>query len=366
MDAGRQVVLVDLLQLLLQGLHHLVGIFTPPHCHQTLDARSDVGQCRIIVADRVPQNAGRRKRIFLDRTDVPDVDRDAMLNRNDNILDVFLAPDGADTPHGERLPATLDDVPPRVQVIRNNRVDNVLQCQIVAGQDFGRCDHMVLLHQSAEVDDIRHAGDLQHFRDHHPVLESPQFHGGVFVRRFDHVAKNLADRAREGAERRVDAVGEDGVAELLQHALPREVIVGAVFECELDDRQTEDGFRAPFDDPWHTVERPFEGLRHLLFHLRRSPAGELCDDRDLRVTHIGICFLAQDGPRPDAGNNQARRETERRRAMVQGKDQKLTNHDCSFLRSISETESLQKHRPIVHDTVAILNSLQDDNRRVRR
>ena len=327
MDAGRQVVLVDLLQLLLQGLHHLVGIFTPPHCHQTLDARSDVGQCRIIVADRVPQNAGRRKRIFLDRTDVPDVDRDAMLNRNDNILDVFLAPDGADAPHGERLPATLDDVPPRVQVIRNNRVDNVLQCQIVAGQDFGRCDHMVLLHQSAEVDDIRHAGDLQHFRDHHPVLESPQFHGGVFVRRFDHVAKNLADRAREGAERRVDAVGEDGVAELLQHALPREVIVGAVFECELYDREPENRFGPAREHAGDRVQGSLQRLGDLLFDLCRSAPREQRDNGDLRVTDIGICLFLKLDPGENTRCGDRHDDPDGCQPLVEGKSEKLTYHE---------------------------------------
>ena len=57
---------------------------------------------------------------------------------------------------------------------------------------------------------------------------------------FEDVAVELADPTDQGPEGRRDAGRDIGVAQLLEHHLPREVVVGGIGEGELDDGETEE------------------------------------------------------------------------------------------------------------------------------
>ena len=101
---------------------------------------------------------------------------------------------------------------------------------------------LILLDQSAERSDIRHAGHLQKARLDHPVLDFAQLHGSCSAPRAcsDRVRRSASRAARESESRRP----ADRVAQFFENHLAREVIVGPVVERQFDHRQAEDRARA--------------------------------------------------------------------------------------------------------------------------
>src|SRR4029453_17412976 len=113
---------------------------------------------------------------------------------------------------------------------------------------------------------VRDAWALGEARRDNPILDLAQLHFGVFVS-FKDVPIKLADAGGEGAEGWRGALGQRHIAELLQHELPRKIVVRAVFEGELDDREPEDRPRPPGDDVRHVIERALDRNRDLLLNL---------------------------------------------------------------------------------------------------
>ena len=173
--------------------------------------------------------------------------------------------DRADSADNKSLSTPLDNIAAGVKVICGNRVDHVLNGEFVSLQPIGRCDDVILLHQSTEVHNVRHSRNLKKPRSNDPILQCPEVHRCVALVCLNDVPEYLADRPRKRAERGADAVGKNSVIQFFENSLPSKVVVSTVFKCQLDDRESENGFRAAANNVRNRVESPFNGERDLLF-----------------------------------------------------------------------------------------------------
>ena len=173
--------------------------------------------------------------------------------------------DRADSTDNKSLPSALDNIAAGVEVICGNRIDDVLNGEIVSLQAVGRRDDVILLHQSAEIHNVRNAGNLKKPGSNDPILQRSQVHRRVAIVRLDDVPEDLADRPRKRTERGTDAVGKNSVIKFFENSLPSKVVVSPVFKCQLDDRESENGLRATTDNVWNRVKGTFNGERDLLF-----------------------------------------------------------------------------------------------------
>ena len=153
--------------------------------------------------------------------------------------------------------------------------------------------------------DVGDAGHLQEARLDHPVLqlraariESSPAPSSVY-------RYSSPIGVDSGPSVGVTPSGSSRIAQLLEHHLAREVVVGPVGERQFDDRQSEDRPRPPGDDVRHAVQRALDRDGDLLLHFLRGAAGIQRDHDDLRVGDIGIGFDLQLLERPDAEPDQA-------------------------------------------------------------
>ena len=121
-----------------------------------------------------------------------------------------------------------------VPIVVLHGVRDLPDAEVVLIERAGIHLDLVLANEAAEGGDIGHPRDLEQPRRHDPVLDLAQLHR-VVAGTCEDVAIELADPADQGAERRRDALGKISVAQLLEHDLPGEVIVGGVGERELDN-----------------------------------------------------------------------------------------------------------------------------------
>ena len=124
--------------------------------------------------------------------------------------------------------------------------------------------------------------------------------------------------------------GSVDVAQLLEDELPREVVVGAVRERQLDHREAEDRARAARDHVRHVVERALDGNRDLLLDLLARVAGVDRDDHDAGVRDVGIGFDLEllEGPEPE--RDEAEAEHQRQEPVVE-RVRKQARHGESLL-----------------------------------
>ena len=139
--------------------------------------------------------------------------------------------------HDILLAAPLDEVAARIGVRAGDGVRDVLQRDIV-GFQAGRIDlHLILLDGSAETVDIGHAGNAFELALQRPVFQRLAVPSGASPR--DRIAEDLAGRAGEGRQRGLHARRNIGGGDALHHLLAGEIVVHAVLEDQIDDRQAE-------------------------------------------------------------------------------------------------------------------------------
>ena len=112
------------------------------------------------------------------------------------------------------------------------------------------------------------------------------------------VAIDFAVGRGQRAEVRFHAVGQGGLVEFLLDALPGPIVLHALFEQHLHDRQPEDRPRADLVHAGNAAHDDFQGDRHLAFHFLRGAAGVGGDDLDHLAgdVGIGVDLLVLEGP----------------------------------------------------------------------
>jgi hypothetical protein len=81
----------------------------------------------------------------IDRRDVAHADRRALLGGDDDVLDVVRGLDQAETAHDERVLPLGDVASAGVGVVGGDRVEHMLQGQVVGPEPIGVDDDLILL-----------------------------------------------------------------------------------------------------------------------------------------------------------------------------------------------------------------------------
>ncbi len=282
----------------MDGRQHVARVLPAPHQHDAFDAAD------AIVHTEDPglgSSADRRP------ADIPQQDRDTILGFHRDVLDVRHRLNQADATDDHRLLTAAHQRAAGVAVVHLDRLRNLRDGQLVFLERERVDGDLILLDESPERDDLGDARDLRRTWRDDPVLELAQRHFVVSVA-VDDVTVELTDPRRQRSQCRRDALRQGHVTKLLDDQLPREVIVGAVGECQLDDREPEDRAGPARDDVWHVVECPFDRHRDLLLDLLACVAGLDRDDDDVRIRDVGIGFDFELLKRPDPQSDEAKPE----------------------------------------------------------
>jgi hypothetical protein len=126
-----------------------------------------------------------------------------------------------------------------IPVVRAYRLCHGGNRQVVLLQRSRIDIHLVLLDQPAERYDVGDARHLQQSRRDDPVLDLAELPLAERRRSPEGIAIELADRRRQRTQRGLCVGWQWRIAKFFEHHLPREVVVGAVRERQLDDGQSE-------------------------------------------------------------------------------------------------------------------------------
>src|SRR5262249_18703191 len=150
LDAGRQK-LLDLGQRELERVDDAPGVLALAHEDDPLH------QVVVVVA---PEDAQANGVADPDLADVPDAHRRPLLRGHHDVLDVAWAAEEADAAHGQRVLALGHVAATGVRVVGGDRVEYLLEGEVVAAQARWIDVDLVLLGAAAPRDDVGDAGDL--------------------------------------------------------------------------------------------------------------------------------------------------------------------------------------------------------------
>ena len=225
----------------------------------------------------------------------------------------------ADAAHRVALGPVLDEAAAERRVVVGERLEHLVQRQPVA-LELPRIDqHLELPRQAAPRVDLAHAAHRAQPRADVPVVERLLRHrvGRVAL---DQVLVDLAERGRDRAERRVEAVG-DAAARLehpLADQLPREVDRHGVVEDDGHDRQPGLGDGADLLGARHAHDRGLDGVGDALLDLGGGEARRFGDHDDLVVGQVGERLDRQVAVGGHAGGDQRGEAEQDEEALPQG------------------------------------------------
>ena len=253
----------------------------------------------------------------LDAADVGDAHRRAVLRLQHQILDVLPATQIAATAHHVFGLRHLQRAPADIAVGIADHLGDAHQRDAVR-LEFRWIDrHLILLHEAA---DARHLGDprrLGQLVAQIPVLQGAQL-GQRLVLGQQHVLINPADPGGIRAERRRDALGQlaGHRIDVLQHARPRPVDVGAVLEDHVDEGGAEEGEAAHDLRLRHRQQRGGQRVGDLVLDHLRGLAREFGVQDDLDVGKIRDGVERRLDHRPDAGDDDEQRGEQYQEAVA--------------------------------------------------
>ena len=218
----------------LDRLNNLQGVGANPHHDDTADR----------LAGAVPVGgAAANLRAVLNGRDVTEADgRASGAERHDALLEIAQVLDVAASAQNELAPGNLEHARADFGVGIADRARDVGERQAVADEPIGVDDNLVLPLEATERGDLGHAGHGLQRRPHREVLQRAQL-GEVHLSAavFQHVLIDPAQPAGIGPERRRDAGRQQllHAPELLGHARPRPVDVGAIVEDGVGETHAE-------------------------------------------------------------------------------------------------------------------------------
>src|SRR5208282_2727224 len=151
----------------------------------------------------------------LHRRHVLEINRRAVVQRQDDIFQIRVGIDQPDAAHDEFHPVFLDDLATDVQIALAHGVYDHLQRHAARAHLQRRNLNLVLPHETADARDFRHAGNGVELITHEPVLNRAQPSEVVAtVRRelrvnVEVILVNPAKAGRVRAELRLDTGGEN-------------------------------------------------------------------------------------------------------------------------------------------------------------
>ena len=276
-DPGREGAAVEFGDLRLHSLQDDARVLALAHHH---DAGDDVV---VLVLAHGPEP---RHGADGDRRQIADQHRGPVARRHHDAPDVVGRAQQADAADRVLLRALGDVAAAGIGVAASERVEEILEGQLVGAQLVEVRLHLVLLDEPAHADDVGNARNLPQAALDHPVLQRAQVRGRGAV-----AAQAVTHDLAHGRGVRRDVGLHAGrnvhAAQSLGHLSPHQVDVGVVVVGDDGVAQPELGVREHADRVRQSRERGLDRQRHLLFDLLGGAAGEERDDRHLRVGDVG-------------------------------------------------------------------------------
>ncbi len=197
--------------------------------------------------------------------------------------------------------------------------------------------HLKLLAATADRDHLRHTANRPQSLPHNPVRLRAQFQRPGRAVRAPHADDHdLAEQRGLRSQLRPDAVGHPRLrdADPLLHGLPRDMLILAPVELDIDQRQPDVGRTANGNDARRTVELRFQRKRDQRFDFFRRVPGALGDENDTRPGEIGQHINRQTCRDQTAGDDDGQSHHHHRQAVVQRKSNDVVEHDSISLSPI--------------------------------
>ena len=242
--------------------------------------------------------------------------RRTLLRGDDDLLDVAERLDQSDAADHQRVLALTEITAAGIRVARGDRVEHLLQREVVRAQASRIDGHLVLLDAATPRHDVHDPRDLAELALERPVFERLQLHERHGLR-LERVAVHLADHAGERPEPGLRVRRQLRLGDALLHLLPRPVVVGAVGEQDPDVRQAEVRERAEKRHVRDAVQLLLDLDRDVPFDFLGRVTGPERDDVDLDVRDVGIGLDGQPGERRDASRGQEECERQRDEPLVE-------------------------------------------------
>jgi hypothetical protein len=240
LDAGRQDVIVELLDLRLDGLQRGVRLGALPQQHDAFDHIAVVHESAVGPMNRLANLTQPDLGPLRDRGHIADAERRAILGLDHRLLDVPDAGHHAERPHIDLLQPLLDEAAAGIHVVAGELLLELPDVQAIGHQLVGINPHLVLAGGPSEAADIDHVGHRLELLLEHPVLEGLQFHQVVGrIAALQRVPEDLPDRAPVGPHLRHQVLGKGDLREALEDLLPVPVILGGIIEDQHHAGQAE-------------------------------------------------------------------------------------------------------------------------------
>src|SRR5262249_22852245 len=212
-----------------------------------------------------------------------------------------------------------------------DRVEDVLEGQVVRAQSGRVHRDLVLLDPAAPRDDVGHARDFEELALEDPVLQRLDLHQGQAIG-VQRVPVDLTDDARQRNHRRLDVARHLGGDQALLHLLTSPVGIRPVAEQDADVGQPEERLRAQEGEVRNTVELLLEGERDDALDLLGGMPRPQRDHLDLHVADVRVRLDGQAMVGHDAADGQEQRQRQRDEALVEGKGDEPADHFAMRLR----------------------------------
>ena len=320
---------------------HLQGVFAVAHDHDPAHHLAGA----VVLGDTAADF-----RAHPHRGDVAQQNwRAAIVNAEGNIANIIEAPDVAAAAHHELRFPHLHHATAHIAVAALDGHAHFLQREIVGQQLVGLHHDLVLLDEPADGSHLGHAVHAGQFVAQEPVLDGAQL-GQIVPVALQGVGVDPAHPGGVRPQARGDAGGQPAgdEIEVFEHAAAGPVHVGAVFENDVDERNTEE--RIP---PYHTGVRYREhgrgqGIRHLVFDHLRCLTRILRKDDDLDVRQVGDGIQWNAGHGVKASGNHEKGRQNDKKLILYGRFDYSINHRStrlSFLQSFTPNVSLRNGPP---------------------
>src|SRR5581483_10260674 len=218
------------------------------------------------------------------------IDWRAILDFEHDVLDVLDLFDVAAATDVILGGGDLECFAAHIGIAHLDRVDDVAERDVVSDQRVGIEIDLVLLHESADRRDFRHAFDCGKRVTQVPILNRTELGQIVFARVINQrVFVNPADRSRVRADHGIHTLGERPAhrIQILDDPRARPIDVRAVFKNDVNKRFAEHRFAANKLYFRHGNEDAGNRIRDLIFDKIRRASFPLGVNDHLHVAQIG-------------------------------------------------------------------------------
>src|SRR5215471_5110069 len=316
MDARRQAGF-NLSDFLLHAVNYVFSVFARARYDHAAD-----GFRTVFYKRRRPECIAD-----LDRAEISDKDRRAVMQGDDDVANVVKASDQPEPAHDGPGTVLRNDIAADVRIARHDGANHGAERQRIASQAIRVDVDLVLLNRATDAGNFRHARHRIQLIANVPILQGSKI-PQVESTAFDGVPEHVAYTGRIWSESGNNAwrkLFRDQV-QSFENPRARKIEVHVVFKDDEDHGEPERR-RRPYDsDPWQPLQIYGQWIGDLVFDFLRTSSRPVREDNHLVVAQVGngVDGRAQHGPQTPARDSHPKRDDQK--AIAQRKLNETVNH----------------------------------------